>query len=110
MANGGHRHGVAHLLMELRIRFQRCQSVFGQDVRIVQIDRLVKAPTGGVSVNDLDVFPDRAFSNFFPSHTNSDFSDARRIELRRCRRIDRKDAQTTPNRFGNKVISSEVVR
>ena len=57
--NRGHRHGVGHLLVELRIRLRRGQAVLRGQAQVVQVDRMVEAPARRVVVDDLDIFTDR---------------------------------------------------
>ncbi len=56
----GHRDGVDHLLVELRVRLRGRQAVLRQQVRMVEIDRVVEDAAGRIDVDDLDVFADRA--------------------------------------------------
>jgi hypothetical protein len=51
---------------------------------IVKVDRLVKALTGGVVINDLQVFPYRSLFNIiFPSDLEDDLIYDGRVQLDR---------------------------
>jgi hypothetical protein len=55
VADGRHRHGIDHLLMELRLALGRCQAVRCEQIGIVEVYGLVGATARRIDVNDLDI-------------------------------------------------------
>ena len=59
LADRRHRDCVDHLLMELRIAFRRRPAVLGEQLLVVEIDRVVDTVRGRVDVDHFQIFADR---------------------------------------------------
>ena len=93
VANGGHRHGVDHLLVKLRIGFRRGEAVLGQQIAVVEIHGTIEEAARRIAVDDFDVFTDGAGLQILPRHFDGDFVDGGGLEPRHQARIERENAQ-----------------
>ena len=93
MLDGRHRHGVNHLLMELRIGFGWRQAILCQQARIFKVNGQIELAACGVDIDDLDVLADRAFLQGLPSHLDDDLSDTRHVILTGESRIEGKNPE-----------------
>jgi hypothetical protein len=51
VANGRHGDRIDHLLVKLRVTFGWCQSIFGQQIARIEIDRRVETMPSRVDIN-----------------------------------------------------------
>ncbi|MCY1419938.1 hypothetical protein D9M71_355420 [compost metagenome] len=101
--DGLHRHGEHHLLVEARIALGRRQAVLRQDMGMVEVQRLVELPAGGVDVDDFQVFVGRPGSHRrlparLPGDLDGGVADLCRFHQRRGLRIERIDPQLAHRR------------
>ncbi len=100
-ADGGHDHRVDHLLMELRVALRGRQAVLGHTVRVVEIDRLVKAAAGRIDIDHLQILSDRSrFQCVFPGNGERGPVDRIGFHVPAQRWIEGKGPQPAVGRLG----------
>ena len=94
MADRGHRHGIDHLLMKLRIAFGGRPAVLRQQFGFVQVDRVVKPVRCRIDVDHLDVFANRSrLQVFLPRQAQCGFIDRDGVQRFGDRRVECVDTQ-----------------
>jgi hypothetical protein len=88
MLDRGHRDRVDHLLVKLGIRLRWGKPVSREKVWVVKLDRVVKDAARWVDVDDLDVFPDRAWGEVFPGDGDGNLVERRGRNPRRQARVE----------------------
>ncbi len=85
--------------MKLRVAFGRRQSVLGDQLNLVEVDRDVEAAARRIDVHHFDIFAARpGRQRGFPGDVVDDAVDADEFQFRRQLRIERVAAQTAPSR------------
>ena len=92
--DGLHRHRVDHLLVEGRVAFGGWPAILGQQLRLVQVHRVVEAVGRRVDVDDLEVFAHRSGFEFLPGDVDDGLVDLDGVQLLGDGRVKRIDAQT----------------
>jgi hypothetical protein len=93
MTNRRHRHGIDHLLVKLRIGLRGGEAVLGEQVRMIEIDRMIEDAAGRIVVDHFDVFAHRTRLEILPRNLGHDFVETGGVELRGQARIESEDAQ-----------------
>lgn len=102
--DGLHRHGEDHLLMEARIALGRREAVLRQQVRVVEVHRLVELVAGGIDVDDFQVFVHRSRRDtllpaLLPGNRNRGVVDPCGLDQRRRLRVEGVHAQLAHRRL-----------
>jgi hypothetical protein len=81
LADSCHRHRVDHLLVKLRVPLRWRDAVERQQIRIVEVHRVVETSGRWIEVDDFQVFAHRPFrQTFFPRHMKNGLVDPCRLE------------------------------
>jgi hypothetical protein len=98
LADRGHRDGVDHLLMELRIPLRRTQTVLREHVRVVEVHRRIDHAARRIDVDHLDVFTRRAGLQVLPRQPDRDLVNRNGLQPQREAGIERIHTQTPVRR------------
>ena len=104
-----HRNRVNHLLMELRIRFRRRQTIVSERQRPIQIDRRVADAGGRIDVNHFQVFAHRTRREIvFPNQIERSFVEPHRIRPCAEQGIERENSKAARRRQLHRRIHRAV--
>ncbi len=81
VADGGHGHGVDHLLMELGVPLGGIEPALSEQETVLQVDRRIAAAAGRIDVHHLQVLPHRSRRQVLPRHLEGHLIDDRRVDL-----------------------------
>ena len=108
--DGLHRHCIDHLLVKLRQRLRRREARLGQDVRVIEVDRRIKAIARRIVVDHFDIFADRAGLDFLPGDQKCRLVDVDGVHAHGEGRVVGEDAQRATPRRRNIHVDVELQR